>query len=152
MKIKRLTQTISLMLALVLTLQLASPALLGDWGITAQAATGATASGYDFELSERTDNTVTAEIPDTFIDETGTFDPTLTTDDVRYISLLRSYSSYSELPAGAIAFLVNYTGISATDFQIMAQSGKDLAVSIKIGTLAKEPPCGSTPSGRRTRM
>lgn len=144
MKLKRLTQTISLMLALVLTLQLASPALLGDWGITAQAATGATASGYNYTLTKQTSNTVTATTTEAFVDETGTIEhptPTLTSDGARYISILQTYSSYSKLPAGAATFIVNYTGISASDFQTMTQKGKNLTTAIKIGTLAKAAQC-----------
>ena len=144
MKQKRIAQTVSLILVLVLTLQLIPPAMFDAWGQTAEAAGSVGGRGYTFPNSTETDNTVDAQVPSQVEDKTGTVaypNPDMTTDDIRYLELLRSYDFYWQLPAGAVTFLVNYTGISTSEFQTMTQKGKNLVTAIKIGTLAKESGC-----------
>ena len=138
MQRKRLSQTISLMLALILSFQLLPLELLNSWRMSAQATDTAINLGYSYFTPQASDNTIDAVLPATFIDETVP-QPVLTTtaDDCHYINLLKANCSFQDLPSDKTDFLVRYTGISEEQFLSTAADGISLADAVNIIPLAE---------------
>lgn len=165
---KRFLRCISLLLAIVMLTEMLPTACFASFLPQVYAADADTpAETYTLPAVSPTDNTVTAEVPPTIVDETddepadmaiddstdaGTSGtnvsdvvkvpkPEWTENDSHFVAILKQSAAFSALSAEDAAFFVDYTRISAASFAEMEADGLSLGDSVTYGTLAMEAEC-----------
>ena len=165
---KRFLRCISLLLAIVMLTEMLPTAWFASFLPQVYAADADTpAETYTLPAVSPTDNTVTAEVPPTIVDETddepadmdiddstdaGTSGtnvsdvvkvpkPEWTENDSHFVAILKQSAAFSALSAEDAAFFVDYTRISAASFAEMEADGLSLGDSVTYGTLAMEAEC-----------
>ena len=165
---KRFLRCISLLLAIVMLTEMLPTAWFASFLPQVYAADAdMPAETYTLPVVSPTDNTVTAEIPPTIVDETddepadmaiddstdaGTSGtdvsdvvkvpkPEWTENDSHFVAILKQSAAFSALSAEDAAFFVDYTRISAASFAEMEADGLSLGDSVTYGTLAMEAEC-----------
>lgn len=165
---KKILRCISLLLAVIMLAEMLPTAWFASFLPQVYAADVDTpAETYILPAVSPTDNTVTAEIPPTIVDETddepadmaiddsidagtsGTDVPDVvkvpkpewTENDSHFVAILKQPAAFSALSAEDAAFFVDYTRIPAASFAEMEADGLSLGDSVTYGTLAMEAEC-----------
>ena len=165
---KRFLRCISLLLAIVMLTEMLPTAWFASFLPQVYAADADTpAETYTLPAVSPTDNTVTAEVPPTIVDETddepadmaiddstdaGTSGtdvsdvvkvpkPEWTENDSHFVAILKQSAAFSAISAEDAAFFVDYTRISAASFAEMEADGLSLGDSVTYGTLVMEAEC-----------
>lgn len=141
MRTRKFRQCISYLLICVLFLQLLPPGSLWHTASASAPLAAATLQDSIDTVVPRLDNTVSAEIPPTFIDETSdpsgrVILPKLTEENIRYVDIISANTLFSSLDETEKAFLCEYTKGTGADFETLEARRVSLAQSATLIRLA----------------